>query len=202
MGPAGDGGKWVCDPWRVFGNNDGGTNGGDSTRSTDSSSTSVVTSSSKNAGMVSDRVKVERRRSLRRGTEDSSGDGVVLPPLIYSIGAESAFENAVRDRCPHCEIHIFDKGEQKNLNNNTHFHPWTFVGVGQDHSFAGKKGTGKEAQDTDKMGGRAPQKYRTGFHFQNALKKLNHQNRVVDILKIDCDGCEWTIFPTVFGSIG
>lgn len=34
--------------------------------------------------------------------------------------------------------------------------------------------------------------------FREIRKRLGHDNRVLNMLKIDCEGCEWTAYKTLF----
>lgn len=73
-----------------------------------------------------------------------------------------------------CEIHTFDPtiGEQpSNLPaGNIHFHPW-----------------GLAAQDNG-----------TSKTLPTIVKELDHTGREIDILKIDCEGCEWDTYTGWF----
>jgi hypothetical protein len=76
---------------------------------------------------------------------------------------------------PKCEIHTIDPtiGEQpSNLpsGKNIHFHPWGL------------------AEKNDES-------YKT---LPSIIKELGHTGREIDILKIDCEGCEWTSYAKWF----
>jgi len=94
--------------------------------------------------------------------------------LVYSIGSNGdyTFEEAVLKHMggPSCEIHIFDPtGEYarpENAEKNMHFHHWGLMGSKQNKT--------KDMYDIFEI-----------------MKKLGHEDRVIDIFKIDCEGCEW-----------
>lgn len=100
--------------------------------------------------------------------------------LVYSIGSSNRFqfeEHVYSEISQDCEIHTFDPtiGEHpSNKPDFVNFHPW---GV------AGKTGT----TDKGEM-----------FSVPDLIKALGHQNRSIDIFKIDCEGCEWESYSTWF----
>jgi hypothetical protein len=102
--------------------------------------------------------------------------------LVYSVGSANriGFERAVHTFMKGCEIHTFDptlKSEFVGKEFST-FHPW---GLGID----GVKGWGRG-------------KSWEGKSFETVFKELAHENRTVDILKIDCEGCEYDVMPPLF----
>jgi hypothetical protein len=94
--------------------------------------------------------------------------------LVYSVGSngDASFERAVlEDVGSHCEIHVFDFGDyaktvteqtQRYSRNGVHYHRW---GISDRTA-----GMFKSLKDT--------------------VQELGHQGRVIDIFKIDCEGCE------------
>ena len=36
---------------------------------------------------------------------------------------------------------------------------------------------------------------------RSIMEKLDHKERKIDILKIDCEGCEWQALPNIFDDI-
>lgn len=91
---------------------------------------------------------------------------------------ESAIEQAIGGGTE-CEIHVFDPfWEEDGVDfhrkeaSNLYFHPW------------GLKGSG-ETDTTGRQG-----VYKT---FQETMELLDHRG-VIDILSLDCAGCEWTTF--------
>jgi hypothetical protein len=95
--------------------------------------------------------------------------------LIYSIGSEGnyAWEDALIALLgsPHCEIHVFDHGDYARPgdpeNKNIHFHQWGLKSYNDPHK---------------------PDLLLT---FEETVKQLGHKSRRIDILKIDCETCEW-----------
>ena len=104
--------------------------------------------------------------------------------LVYSIGSHGdvSFERAVQDQIGrHCEIHVFDIVNYSNRVNSigggVQFHHW---GISNTTS-------------TDARG----RHYKT---LQQTYLELGHSGRTIDIFKIDCEGCEWSIYPSLFGN--
>lgn len=106
--------------------------------------------------------------------------------LIYSVGCagDFKFEDAMAElHNGACEIHVFDPadwtkraGNQRKLN-NIHFHAWGL----------------KSSYDQESKSVVWPRGRGGGFKtFQETLELLGHQNRIIDIFKIDCEGCEWS----------
>lgn len=96
--------------------------------------------------------------------------------LVYSVGSNNdiRFERAVNTYINGCEIHTFDPTMIDTPfvgGKYATFHPW---GLGTDG--------GKEEI----------------MSFETVMKKLGHTNRTIDILKIDCEGCEWAAMPPLF----
>ena len=97
--------------------------------------------------------------------------------LVYSIGSDNdfSFEHGIlTDVSSECEIHTFDPTIGKIPvdvpSENIHFHPW---GLAQED------------------GG----DYKT---LPSIIKELGHTGHTIDILKIDCEGCEWKTFEQWF----
>jgi hypothetical protein len=105
--------------------------------------------------------------------------------LVYSVGSsnEIHFEMAVKDLLPACEAHTFDPtltaayiGDEYST-----FHPW---GLGADNV-------------TSLVGG-------IQFVTQSVLsiyRALGHEGRRIDILKVDCEGCEYESMGSLFDAI-
>ena len=102
--------------------------------------------------------------------------------LIYSIGSNGVFdfELDLQRRLPNCEIHIFDptdysRGMWKSGLNGTNYHAWGF-----------ESSYGKPVPVSKKNEGLR------FLSFPESMKLLGHTGRRIDILKIDCEGCEWS----------
>lgn len=96
--------------------------------------------------------------------------------LVYSIGSHGdfSFESSVfAGVSKACEIHTFDRDEKFN---KRHF-----------PSLA--KEAGVEFHTT--MLGESTGKYNNGKRFKEIFKDLKHEGKTIDIMKIDCEGCEW-----------
>lgn len=107
--------------------------------------------------------------------------------LIYSVGSNNdvRFERAVHDFMPGCEVHTFDPTlEDEGFVGGEYatFHPW---GLGTD---GGNEG---ETMHNRKNKGRRKS-------FETIMRELGHGNRTIDILKIDCQGCEYAAMPPLF----
>jgi Methyltransferase domain len=97
-------------------------------------------------------------------------DGIVSL-LKEHTGSETSMSNKWKSNC---EIHTFDPATNYGREfdpqvNNIHYHPW------------GLKSSKEDA--------------RPGFYsIQEIRKLLKHENRVIDIFKIDCESCEWSTY--------
>ena len=101
--------------------------------------------------------------------------------LIYSIGSAGKFqwENGLIDIIgPRvCEIHVFDPDRPKNLKNpeesGIFYHQWGLKSSYQDFNLPARG------------------EFRT---MQETLRELGHTDQPIDILKVDCEICEWFTF--------
>lgn len=184
VGSSGDGGKWVC-------------------------------------GLDLLRRKVQRLG----GGENSVGESC----LIYSIGSDNDFsfeEDVNKQTNGLCEIHTFDPSIGEEPSNwpraVTAFHPW---GLGR--STAGMYVRTPEQRAGSSTGGRGDGDHERGSSSPAGVldgggrlvsskraimiptvteikKKLGHEHRKIDVLKMDCEGCEWDrdVMESVFGERG
>ncbi|XP_053405632.1 probable methyltransferase-like protein 24 [Mercenaria mercenaria] len=114
--------------------------------------------------------------------------------LVYSFGSNFnfKFEEAVWARYK-CEIHTFDPSRA--LNGVT-------IPTGVNFHLIGLSGNNFVRSEPDNW--RTLQKYNTKTWNMQTLssirKSLNHTNRIIDILKIDIEGWEWSTLPEIMGS--
>ncbi|KAL9183009.1 hypothetical protein ACHAXT_004796 [Thalassiosira profunda] len=105
--------------------------------------------------------------------------------LVYSIGSNNdvSFERAVHDFMPGCEVHTFDPTLRKAFVGDEYatFHDW---GLGKDGESAAHRG-----------------KSWTAKGLETIMQELGHTNRTIDILKVDCEGCEYETLPPVFDAM-
>ena len=110
--------------------------------------------------------------------------------MVYSVGSEgdASFESAVLAEIgSHCEIHTFDMGAYRAPveRAGSHFHQW---GIAAQSTLDGTSYTGPGKQ-------RARGQFKS---LQETIKLLNHTGRTIDLFKIDCEYCEWDVFPAFF----
>lgn len=106
--------------------------------------------------------------------------------LVYSIGSrgEYDFEDGLVATLGNdaCEYHVFDfSGDfdrPENADKKIHFHKWGLVG-----SKEGNKSSEGEF-----------------YSFPEIVKKLGHEDRIIDVFKIDCEGCEFTTYQDWIGN--
>eukprot|EP00040_Diaphanoeca_grandis_P020617 m.109666 g.109666 ORF g.109666 m.109666 type:complete len:351 (-) comp27973_c0_seq1:76-1128(-) len=106
--------------------------------------------------------------------------------LIYSIGCnwKFEFEYAVNKLAPRCDIHTFDGTMDLDrrplptglVERNIHFHDSNLM-----------------ADDSDPSVGKT---------ITSTIRDLGHVGRHIDILKIDCEGCEFVQMPMLAKMIG
>ena len=98
--------------------------------------------------------------------------------LIYSVGSfdDFSFEEAItRDVSSAREIHAFDHtvSNPRNKPCGVHFHPWGLGGA-------------REPDGSDLKS------------LADIVVALGHKGRTIDVLKIDCEGCEWSTYGSWF----
>lgn len=120
--------------------------------------------------------------------------------LVYSIGSNGLFdfEQAIQDVVGNCEIHIFDFDNYshklpKGL--NVTLHRWGLKPV-HDVNIPVTQSSRMVARST--FWRSKPQlDWKT---LPEIVELLGHGGRVIDIFKIDCEGCEWYTFPDWFNT--
>jgi len=96
--------------------------------------------------------------------------------LVFSFGSnnEFGFEEAIhKDVSDKCEIHTFDHTVGSNPSRKpsyVNFHPW----------------------------GIAASSYGSLKTLKDIIATLNHTGRMIDVFKIDCEGCEWDTYKDIF----
>jgi hypothetical protein len=104
--------------------------------------------------------------------------------LIYSIGSNNDFswESAVKARAPNCEIHVFDPTviNATNKPKNVFFHKW---GLTHHKSKKSDHATNPNLKSLAEIS-----------------NLLGHNNKTLDVFKIDCEGCEWDTHQMWFAS--
>ena len=114
--------------------------------------------------------------------------------LIYSVGSDNdfSFEESVREEIsPACEVHTFDPSIGAAPSNRPKwvaFHPWGVSSVSG--AVAG------EAHDGERNAAMRAGVFMT---LTEISATLGHSDREIDVLKIDCESCEWGAFATWFG---
>ena len=134
--------------------------------------------------------------------------------LVYSIGSngEFGFEQDLTKWAPNCEVHIFDFGDYEAAMQQQ---SWS-VGVGETTAKDNDDEQYKKQGNQEGNGG-SVHYHRYGlagryswltnfwnsheptFSFPTIVRKLGHEGRTIDILKIDCEFCEWTAYRDILG---
>jgi hypothetical protein len=121
---------------------------------------------------------------LRATTSSQAAAAESSSCLVYSVGSKNqiAFEMAIKDLLPACETHTFDPTLTAPYIGDAYstFHPW---GLGADNATSTSSG---------------------GFKTQGVMsmyRALGHVGRRLDILKVDCEGCEFDSMLPLFDAI-
>lgn len=167
----GDGPKWICDPHRLID------------------------------------ISKQRKQKHNAGVDDKDNKPGCV---IYSIGSNGdfQFEQGLQTLLgpSTCEVHIFDMGDYHHLmpkDINLHFHHWGIT----NNSSAKTAVVGKPSQAFFEGSLQKKLSRWFGFRkeqfksFQETVKILGHENLdAIDILKIDCEGCEWDVYKDWFSN--
>jgi hypothetical protein len=106
--------------------------------------------------------------------------------VIYSIGSDGTYkwEDALIDLLgsTHCEIHVFDPGNFARVGDpelkNIHYHQW---GIKGSYNPAGpERSLDSPHQIEPKM-----------LTMMETAAAFTQDNRTIDVVKFDCDDCEW-----------
>jgi len=134
----------------------------------------------------------ERRKEQARAKPDNK-DADKQGCLVYSIGSNGNFdfENSVRAAVGkgECEIHTFDPtGDfsrfMKNLDGKSFYHRWGLKSSGAEP---------KGSQYSRLQAKGATSKHGPYYSLAEIVKRLGHEDRIIDLFKIDCEGCEWSV---------
>jgi hypothetical protein len=112
--------------------------------------------------------------------------------LVYSVGSSGnfMFEVALQEFLGNgsiCQVHIFDFGDfredaQQYADLNIHYHQWGITGSYNE--------TTNWLQDAY-LESNVNHTLKT---LEETMKVLGHSGQVIDIFKIDCEGCEWSTY--------
>ena len=170
VGGMGDGPKFVCDPHRI------------PRVAKLNSIVNLIDAdrwSSNNAG----------QKSNKRNASDRC--------LVYSIGSGGNFRfeyglQSLLGPENRCEIHVFDGTDYSSSMPkllDIHFHPW---GLRRDRGPNTNDDYSPDENAAYHMGNDMTSlKY---LSLSQTIKTLGHSGRMIDVLKIDCEGCEWKTY--------
>jgi hypothetical protein len=126
-----------------------------------------------------DMIREEHRAALA-STKEGDNKGC----LVYSLGSNNNvdYEQSVHREIG-CETHTFDPTLDGPFEGKAYsaFHPW---GIGRDSEEREFDGTTFATVSV-----------------ATAMKKLGHDGRRIDLLKMDIEGAEWEALPELFGQI-
>ena len=106
--------------------------------------------------------------------------------LVYSIGSdgEFSFEVGVHTNISSaCEIHTFDQNPIEH-----------YLDPNYNPGYPHERNPPYVQYHVAKLGAAS------GKSFAQLVRELGHAGRQIDILKIDCEGCEWTLFRSLFST--
>ena len=130
---------------------------------------------------VCDPHRIQKMSSIRK-----TDDGRDSPCLIYSVGSagDHRFEHGIMDTIGEdvCEIHTFEiRSEEEMADRDVDDEERRKTKKVNFHYNWGLRGSGDPPGE--------------GLYtLSETIKKLGHEGRVIDIFKIDCEGCEWTTY--------
>lgn len=122
----------------------------------------------------------------RQRQKHASSQNATLPCLVYSIGSKGNFRweedfLQVLGSEHLCEFHIFDpspayeSAEALQKHPHWHYHAWGLRGTVSLKNYTRRR---------DHF-----------FDFPTIRERLGHNDRPINIFKIDCEGCEWESMP-------
>eukprot|EP01084_Bolivina_argentea_P107532 192266_1 len=111
--------------------------------------------------------------------DDKSNDFSNDKCLIYSVGIQDKYNwDITMARDFGCEVHSFDPTVDlpTHLSPNVTFHKWGLRGPNINGSASQYKGISGEM-----------------LLLSDIIKRLGHEKRKIDIIRMDCEGCEWEV---------
>jgi hypothetical protein len=119
--------------------------------------------------------------------------------IVYSIGCNGdfSFEQALQKRLPFCEIHVFDFTDYSwrvPFGLKVEYHTWGLKPFRDENLEVTQSGryVNNTVWRRDKT-----KDWKT---FPEIVELLGHQGKVIDIFKIDCEGCEYYTYKDWFSS--
>lgn len=119
---------------------------------------------------------------LRRVARELHQKDPRQPCLLYSVGSNGNYQwedGIFHETDGLCEIHVFDYSQnytrKKNAQRNIHFHQWGVQGSTEERR-------GKQWKSLPEI-----------------IQALGHEDRTIQMLKIDCEGCEWDSYEDWIG---
>ncbi|KAJ1629191.1 methyltransferase domain-containing protein [Pavlovales sp. CCMP2436] len=117
--------------------------------------------------------------------------------LVYSVGSHNdyGFEKAIKTVHAHCEVHTFDPtlgllpGDGGSIFLGAAFSTFHDLGLGEPPASGGGVMAGVEPW------------LRKLRPLRNLTRVLGHTGRTIDILKIDCESCEWSALVRIFDDL-
>ena len=101
--------------------------------------------------------------------------------LVYSFGIHTSWEwEAKMAKLFGCQVYAFDPtmNHPKQLDNGVTFHQWGLQAAGTNMSAT--HSNEYQAIDPSRL-----------YSLDDIMQRLGHANRQLDILMLDCEGCEW-----------
>jgi hypothetical protein len=151
---------------------------------------------------VCDPHRISSAAALNWRMLDGSDDSSNKRCLVYSFGCGGNFRfeiglQEILGTNHRCEIHVFDSTDYSSAvpkHMDIHFHNWGLRrdrGPNTNDDFTPDENVAFQlSKSINSM------KY---ISLSQTMKILGHNNKVLDILKIDCEGCEWKVFMDWLG---
>ena len=114
--------------------------------------------------------------------------------LVYSVGSNGDFSFETSIKKAGCEVHTFDPSgdtlawEEKAASLGVHYHAW---GLRGEAPLSSKTTFFNSVTNT----------HNPLLTLMEIRNQLTHDGRKIDILKVDCEGCEWAAFKLIFDDV-